>query len=755
MRLIAILALAACSASEQPAPVPLSEPVRAEAPLIQWVEPFVGTGGFGFGVGSTFPGPQVPFGMVRPGPDTRSEGGAPGFAHCAGYYYEDPLIAGFSNTRPHGMGIPEYGAVALMPTDGMTDAKVAPEGYWSRFSHDTEEASPGYYAVTLDDPNIRVELTAASRVGVHRYHYPEGSDPVVVMDIAHTLADEVTIDDGRIEILPEAQEIVGFAHFSAGYSNRFGGQPVYFAVRFSQPFVTYGVWQAGVRAEGETTRSGADTGGWIDFGEARTVEAAVGISFVDEAHARMNLDAEMPAIDFEGTRQAAEAAWETALAKVELEGRSEDDFRIFYTALYHSLLMPTLAMDVDGSYRGLDGEVHTADGFTYYTDFSLWDTFRTQHPLLTLLYPEWQNDMLQSLLAMARDGGFMPRWPLGSGYTGGMVGDSANIVFADSMRKGIAIDAIEAYQAMRVTAMAATPAGASFGGRRGIEEYQTLGYVPIGASGASASHTLEYAYADWALAAVAEAAGETEDHATLMARSGNWRNLLDPDTGFLIGRHADGRFEWDGDSTRWQDYYAEGNAWQYAWYAPHDLEGLAEALGGREALLARLTDFFERSELLGYNPVVPASYYWHGNEPDLHAAWIYAELDAPADTSRWVRWVIEQHYSSAPDGLPGNDDAGTLSAWYVFASLGFFPIAGSDHYLLASPLFSRAVVHLPAGDLVIDAPSAGESHVFIRSAQLNGAPLDRARLFHRDLAGATLSFDLGSAPTSWGTAPTE
>ncbi|MEM9195498.1 MAG: glycoside hydrolase family 92 protein, partial [Myxococcota bacterium] len=448
---------------------------------------------------------------------------------------------------------------------------------------------------------------------------------------------------------------------------------------------------------------------------------------------------------------AAEAAWESTLGRVELEGRNEDDFRIFYTALYHSLLMPTLAMDVDGSYRGFDGEVHLAEGFRYYTDFSLWDTFRTQHPLLTLLYPEWQEDMLASLLAMGRDGGFMPRWPLGSGYTGGMVGDSTNIVFADSMKKGLRnVDVATAYAQMRITAMGPTPEGAGFQGRPGIEDYLSLGYVPIEDGGWSASKTLEYAYADFALSHIAEQAGEADEAAALLARAGNWRNLLEPETGFLLGRNADGSFP-SVTPTQWEDYYAEGNALQYSWYAPHDLSALAEATGGRERFLERLTDFFERSDATAYNPVIPAQYYWHGNEPDIHASWIFSALDQPADSARWVRWVLDRHYSSAPDGLPGNDDAGTLSAWCVFSSLGFFPIAGTDEYLLGSPLFSRATVHLANGDLVIEAPNASEAHLYPASVVLNGTPVERAQLRHDALAGATLEFDLTVEATRWAT----
>jgi predicted alpha-1,2-mannosidase len=717
---------------------PLPEPRRAETPLIQWVDPFIGTGGVGFGVGSTFPGPQVPFGMVRPGPDTTASS-APPPNHCAGYWYDDPYIKGFSHTRANGMGIPEYGVVALMPTDGMDASKTSWEGYRAPFSHADEEASPGYYAVTFGDSDIRVELTATARVGVHRYTFPAGSDPVVLVDVGHHMAD-VEVLDGRVEVDPAAAEVAGFVTFRAGYSGRYGGMSVYYAMRFSDVPAAYGVWQAGRLFEGETSRTGADSGAWLGF-DATEVEAAVAISFVSEEGARRNL--EMPAI---------EAEWEEALGRVEVEGRSERDFEIFYTALYRTLLMPTLAMDVDGSYRGLDQEVHVADGFTYLTDFSLWDTYRTLHPLLTLLYPERQLDMVRSLVAMARDGGSFPRWPLGVGYTGGMVGDPADIVIADSWVKGVrGFDLREAYDLALVTATAPLPEGSPADDRAGIAEYLELGYVPIEAAGGSASWTLEMAVADFCLGVLAGELGEDEDRASFEERSGNWRNLWDEESGFLIGRNADGGFPDDVAPFAWQDYYAEGNAWQYLWLVPHDLEGLADVMGGREALFARLDTFFEASAAEDYMPVMPSRYYWHGNEPDLHAAWIYSALDRPAGSARWVRWALERHYGDGPDGLPGNDDGGTMSAWYIFSAAGLYPIPGTEDYLLNAPIFTRLVLRLAGGDLVIEAPAASERAVYITAAMLDGVALERARVPWDALPGASLRFDLGPEPSIWAT----
>jgi predicted alpha-1,2-mannosidase len=735
------------------ADAPLPDPEPASPPLVRWVDPFVGTGGLGFGVGSAFPGPQVPFGLARPGPDTTGADSAPGPSHCAGYWYQDVLVRGFSNTRPHGMGIPEYGAVALMPTVGLDASRTDWRGYRSRFSHDTEVARPGYYAVTLDDTDVRVELTATPRVGLHRYTYPAGADAVVLVDLGHRLAD-MEVLAGRATLDLEAREVRGFHTVQGGYSGRFGGLTMYFVMRFSRAPSGHGSWSAGALAPDGVEAEGPTSGLWLAFdaGVDPVVEVAVGLSFVDEEGAAANLAAEAPEVDFDRAAAEAEAAWEAALGAVTIEGRSARDFTIFYTALYHSLLMPTLASDVDGRYRGLDGEVHEAAGFDYFTDFSLWDTFRTLHPLLVLLYPRWQTDMVRSLVAMGRDGGWVPRWPLATGYTGGMVGDPADIVIADSWVKGVrGFDLAEAYALLRLTAMGPTPDGAPYGGRGGIAEYIDLGFVPIEAAGASASRTLEFAYADFALETLAAALGEAADEAAFDRRSRAYANLWNPDTRFFGGRHADGSFAADDDPHAWRDWWAEGSAWQYLWYAPHDLDGLAALHGGRAALLDRLDAFFEASAAEDYFPLLPSRDYWHGNEPDLHAPWIYAALDRPAAAQRWVRWVLDRHYGTGPDGLPGNDDSGTLSAWYVFASLGFFPIAGLDHYLLASPIFTRAVLHLAGGDLVVEAPTAGDGVLYVREASLAGTPLDRARVRHADLAGATLRFELSTAPTGWAT----
>ncbi|MCB9592452.1 MAG: glycoside hydrolase family 92 protein [Sandaracinaceae bacterium] len=725
-----------------PPPPPPSAP--ATEPLIDHVDPFIGTGGSGANdLASTYPGPLRPFGMVRPGPDTSAEGGAPGVTHCSGFAYADDYITGFSHMRMSGTGISDYGHVALMPVPAMEPSFVSQASSRSRFVEGSAVASPGYYAVTLERGDVRVELTATERVATHRYTFAPGAPLAVLVDVGHQPADNVDPVDGAITVDAAAREVSGFARLAGGYSNRFGGQQVYFVARFDRPFLRHGTWLDETVTDGGDSATGAHSGAYVELDPAdgEVVRVEVAVSYVDVEGARANLDAESTGFDFDAVRAETERIWEEHLARVHVSARYDHDVRRFYTALYHVLSMPTLATDVDGRYRGLDDAIHEVDGFRYYTDFSLWDTFRTLHPLLTLLYPDYQLDMLRSLSAMAVDGGAMPRWPLGTGYTGGMLGDPAAMVFADSWVKGVdGFDLRPAYDALRRSAMGT--ASERFGGRGNAEIYDSLGYVPIERAGGSASKTLEFAYADWALAILADALGETEDAAYFRARSGNWRNTWDPARQFFVGRHEDGSFAEYFEDDRWIDYYTEGNGWQYVWYVPHDLPGLAEMMGGRDAMLDRLDEFFTLSAGMRIT-ALPGFWYWHGNEPDLHAAFIFSALGDGARSARWSRWAAQTLYGDGPTGLPGNDDGGTLSAWLVFASMGIFTIAGEQDYLLGSPLLTRVEFTVGDGTFVIDAPDASDAAPRVREARLDGVALDAPSLPHSAIrAGSTLSLDM-------------
>jgi predicted alpha-1,2-mannosidase len=736
------------------APPPEARP--AVAPYAAYVDPFIGTGGVAFrDIGSTHPGPQMPFGMVRPGPDTGDmNGNALGFYHCSGYAYRDEFVRAFSHTRMHGVGINDFGGVAFMPTIGFTAATANARGLLAHMDKTRETASVSTYRTVLDDPRfgagreIQVETTATLRTGLHRVTFPSGSDASIVFDLAHAHPG-VEVREGAIRILPETREVEGSVLVAGGYSGRFGGVRFHFVARFSEGFASYGTWSpadamgaGGVLSESGTMRSAVDGGAFLRFTGERPVIVAVALSQIDIAHARMNLEAEARDLDFARAQTSLANAWEARLAQVEIAARSEDDFRIFYTALYHSFLMPTLATDVDGHYRGIDGAEHIAEGFTYYTDFSLWDTYRTMHPLITLLAPETQRDFNRSLLAMGEQRGTFPRWPLGTGESGGMVGDPAVIVLADSLLRGVDdFDVRRAYEIALRSGDFDAP-----GARGGMEPYLRLGYVTAQTGSASAGRTMEFAYADHAVSALAHALGESAVEARYALRARNYQNVFDPAQGFFVARNEDGTFL-PASPMMWTEAYSEGNAWQYLWLAPQDPEGLAETLGGRDMALARLTTFFVNSLPETRRGAAPPSWYWQGNEPDIHAPYLFALWGDQAGTSRAVAWARTLNFTLGPAGLPGNDDSGTMSAWYLFSALGFFPIAGTDTFIVGSPLVTHATLHLGSNELVVDAPNASDVSIHPTRVTLDGAVLTSAVLHHADLAdGATLQFEMVPAP---------
>lgn len=720
----------------------------APTPLLQWVDPFVGTGGIGFNdIGSAFPGPQRPFGMARPGPDgSNATGGAAGFLHCSGYHDNDTHVRAFSLWRLHGIGINDGGAGAIMPVTDFSMPRTSENGYRAAMREGTEHASPGFYEVGLDAPlggrgTMRVEITATEHVGLYRVGFDGASEPGFVVPLAHAHPG-VEAREGHVVLNPDAREIEGEVLLDGGYSGRYGGQRIFFVARFDQPFARSGTFVGDVASEGGTRADGVDAGAFVAFpASTASVRVAVAISYLDVARARASLDAETADFDFARVRSETEALWEDWLGRVEIEARSDRDFRLFYTALYHASLMPTLATEAGGAYRGIDGNEHVADGFTYYTDLSLWDTYRTLHPWVNLAYPEVGRDFVRSLMAMATDGGAYPRWPMGTGETGGMLGDPAAIVVADAWSRGVTdFDVAAALDLFDSTAFGDRPTGYS---RGGMEPYLRLGYVTTESGGSSASRTQEFAWADDALANLAAAAGRADEEAVFRARGRNYANLYDPAQTFFVGRSESGAFVLVPNPTTWNDVYAEGNAWQYLWLAPHDADGLAMTLGGREMALARLTGFFMESAR-ERRTAAPPDWYWQANEPDIHAPFLFALWGQPDESARWSAWAREEHYDDAPDGIPGNDDSGTMSAWYLFSALGLYPIAGSATYALASPAVTRAVIHRDAGDLVIEAPSAAPGVVRVTAFSVDGsARTERSTIEHGELDdGATLRFEL-------------
>lgn len=694
-----MLLLLACA---RPPDDPTADPIEPYDPIPE-VDPFIGTGGAGFEIGSVNPGALVPYGMVKLGPDTSGFGDIE-YLHCAGYYADDTELTGFSHTHGHGIGIADFGAVLLMPRTGFTAEMTSDRGRKVTFDPASEAASPGYYTVAWDDTGgrVRAELTATQRAGYHRYTFPSGADPVVVLDLGHALGGN-HVSDADVAYDPATQGIVGFERLQGSYSARIGGLQTRFAIRFEPAPIAYGAWtDPDVPEDGRaslTATGDVHAGMYFHFPAGTTeVRAAVGISYVDADGAAGNLAAEIPpGTSFDAVRTAAEGAWRDALSGVRVAGGTDRERRIFHTAMYHARQMPTRYDDADGRYRGNDDAVHTAD-FGYYNDFSLWDTFRTLHPWLILTDPDAQVDMGRSLVRMADEGGSLPRWPMATGETGGMVGTPADQVLAEMAAKGLTgWPEDEAFEYALAQSLGSTP-GTS---RPGISEYRELGFVPWEASGGPAALTLEYAWSDGAMAEWAERLGRPEA-ADLAVQAKSYANTWDPVRQFAVGRHVDGSFTADFEDTAWADDYVEGNAWQYVWMSPHDVDGMIAAQhgGDREAFLARLDDFWQRT-YSAEDTSFPDVYYWHGNEPDIHYAYLASLAGDRARTLPPVAWIRENRYDDAPVGLDGNDDGGTLSAWYLWSAAGLFPVAGTDRYALGAPLFDRTELDNPAGTTVI------------------------------------------------------
>lgn len=726
--------------TSEPPPVAAAPDVPFD-PTVE-VDPFIGTAAHGH----TFPGATRPFGMVQLSPDTRLEG----WDGCSGYHYDDTVVYGFSHTHLSGTGIADYADILLMPgVRGLEPAPVDPEHpFATRFDHADEDAGPGWYRVRLPEPGVEVELTATPRVGIHRYTFTGAGEPAVLLDLRHR--DEV-IEAWVEQVSPT--ELVGLRRSRSWARD----QRVYFAARLSRPL-------QGVTALGslETTVDPDEPGSgrprWQGSDLRLQLEPTpdeapllvqVAISAVDVDGARANLEAEAPHWDFERYVADAHAQWREALAAIEVEGGTPEQRRTFYTALYHSMLAPNLFEDVDGRYRGMDLQVHDSPGFTAYTVFSLWDTFRATHPLLTILDPPRVNDFVRTLLAQARTGGRLVMWELAANYTETMIGYHAVSVIADAWAKGIR--GFDAEEALRFSIAYADS------DRFGLPGYRAQGYVPAEQEHESVSKTLEYAYDDWCIAQLADGLGHTEERDRFLRRAQSWSNLFEPDYGLFRAR-INGGWAPDFDPREVDLHFTEANAWQYGFFVPHDVGGLVRRHGGPAGLERRLDQLFtEPSELAGRHQVDITGLigqYAHGNEPSHHAAYLYPYVGQAPKAQARVRQIVDTLYSAAPDGLSGNDDCGQLSSWYVLSALGFYPLApGRDDYVIGSPLFPRATIHLPGGaDFVIEARGVSADAIFVQSATLDGAAHAEARLRHGEIVGGGhLVFEMGAAPNpGWG-----
>jgi predicted alpha-1,2-mannosidase len=742
-------------------------PANDDETALEGVDVFLATGGEGFAYAALTPAAQVPLGLVRLGPDTTLGQIRPYFHHFSGYHYDDTDVLGFSHVHFVGTGIADYGHFRFRPIGGTPLAADArPSTLFTAYApmdKATERGGPGEYHVRLLVPDVDVSLTATTRAGVQNYvfHGEEGGGSVghLFFDVTSELSGQRdTVLGAEVTVAPDRRTLSGTLDYGGPYTGR-SPFTIYFSARFDPPpseVALFDDTDEGLDTE-VPTRSierGGRLGALLRFDGVRglPVRVTTGLSFVSVEAAQANRETEADGLSFREIVEAARTLWLDKLGRARIAGGTAEQRTLFFTSLYNLWRMPTRLDDVDGRYVGIDKQTHEGEGFAYYSDLSLWDTFRTLHPLYALLDVGAQRDVLRSLLAMGRHGGGIPRWPAATGETGGMDGDSANHLFAEGLLKGIdGVDYAAAYEIMKATADAPPGPGATVPGRGAVEAYAQYGYIPVESAGSGASQSLELMYADWALSRLAEGLGRAEDAERFRTRADGWRGLLDPESGFLVGRDAAGALVVpDSFVDHGTGLYTEGTAWQWRFHVPHDPEGLGDALGGPAALGEALETFFAESELgRAEGRVVqrlPDNYYWHGNEPDLHAVWMFALTDRPWRRDHWVREIQTRAYGADLEGLPGNDDGGTMSAWWVFSALGLYPQAGGDLYFLGPPLFPRAEVDLGEGAVLrIEAPGASVERRYVRKVWWNDVEVEGYTLSHAQLApGGTLRFDLRS-----------
>lgn len=720
------------------------------------VNVFIGTGGHGH----TFPGATLPHGMVQLSPDTRLFG----WDACSGYYYDDTSIMGFTHTHLSGTGIGDYGDILFMPVVGEKPliagtAENPDEGYRSRFSHEQESARPGYYQVLLQDDSINVELTATLRAGLHRYTYPKASDARLIVDMEPTIHGHqhpVT----QIRVVNDST-IAGMK-YTVGWAKR---HYVYFYAVFSSPF-DYKLY-SGTEYQSDSTSVTVNTAkAVISFRNLPAdgrVLAKVGISSVDEEGARLNVEAEIPNWDFEGVMKQANTAWNEALGKIDIETSDNDSRTVFYTSLYHAFIQPSLASDVDGRYRTMGHEIKQDASYTNYTVFSLWDTFRAAHPLYTIVTPEQNQAFIRSLLRKYDEGGILPKWELASNETGTMIGYHAVSVIADAMmKKQCDFDVKKALEACIRSSVYDTTGVTPMMDRQilngklmpvSIKYKNELGYIPCDKVGGSVSQGLEFAYNDWLIAQMMKEHNRKDLYDKYMELSRNYRNYFDPETKLMRGRLSDGSWitPFDPASVQRPSNYVEGNAWQWAWFVPQDVEGLMELVGGRKSFEAHLDTLFTTSSELTGDPNAAADVtgmigqYAHGNEPSHHIPYLYNYAGAPRKTQALVDHILRTLYHNDPNGLSGNEDVGQMSAWYALSAMGFYSFCpGRPVYEIGRPIFDKVTIHLSNGkDFVIQAKNNSVENKYIRSMKLNGEDLAEPRFSHFDLMkGGELIFEM-------------
>ena len=699
---------------------------------VQYTNPMIGTDF----TGNTYPGAQVPFGMVQLSPDN----GLPGWDRISGYFYPDSTIAGFSHTHLSGTGAGDLYDISFMPVTWPIKEADSPLGIYSTFSHNDEAASAGYYRVLLKDYNINVELTATERCGIQRYTFPEANSSII-LNLKKAMNWDFTLDT-HIEVV-DSRTIRGYRH-SMGWSPE---QHVYFQTRFSRPFDSFEMDTSAIITM-DKGRIGTATIARFNFNTHKDEEILVttALSGVSMEGAALNMEKEAPKDDFDYYYQQAVKKWDNQLGKIEVSSEDGDLKTVFYTALYHAMLAPTLYSDVDGKYFGPDGKIHQAKDWDNYSTFSLWDTFRASHPLFTYIEPERVNDMIECFLHFYEQSGALPLWNLYGWETNMMIGYHAVPVIVDAYLKGVGnFDAEKALEACI--------ASANRDDYHGIGFYKTHGYVPSDKENWSLSKTMEYAYDDYCIAKMAEAMGKSEIAETFYRRSQNYKNTFNPASSFMQPRDSKGNFMDNYDPEEYIEDICESNGWQYYWYVPHDIDGLISLTGGVERFGERLDSMFtyeptDRTKLPIFSTGMIGQYA-HGNEPGHHIIYLFNRINQPWKTQKYAAEVMRSLYTNEPSGLCGNEDCGQMSSWYVFSALGFYPVDPiSGRYEIGSPLFPEAKLHLGNGKtFTIIAHNAGEENPYIQSVHVNGKPYDKSYITHQMIMqGDTVSFEMGNQP---------
>ena len=733
---IAVLGLVACQPENT-----TKETTTPEKPLISYVDPFIGTGGHGH----TYPGATTPFGMIQVSPVN-------GLSHwdwCSGYHYSDSLMVGFGHLSLSGTGIGDLNDILLMPTTKEYDLSVLKYGrkeqypvnaqefrdmvpYKSKYSHKNEKATPGYYQVYLEDPKVNVELTASQRYAVHRYTFEKGADQSVILNLGYAINWDSPTETYLKASSLDASLLIG-SRFSTGWAEN---QKVFFAIKFSRPIIKMNLQEH----QTQTT-----SGQFFFDNSSEQLEVKVAVSSVSEENALANLEIDSP-IAFDTTKEAAQRQWEKTLSSITIETPVDSLKTIFYTALYHAQVAPVTFSDKNGQFRLQNDKIAQTEG-TAYSTLSLWDTFRAEHPLLTLLQPKVTADIINSMLAYYSVNKTLPVWTLYGNETNTMTGYHSVAVIAEAYLKGVrGFDAEKAYEAMKTTMMQDD---------RGLKAYKKYGYIPFNAGvDESVTITLEYAYDDWCVAQMAKALGKTEDADFFLKRSGAYAHLFDKETGFMRGKSTDGKWRTPFDPKR-SDHrentdYTEGNAWQHSWFVPHNVQGLIDLFGGNEPFVAHLEKLFtESSEITGDNTSPDISgligQYAHGNEPSHHIAYMFNVAGQPKKTQYWVDRILQTQYNTTPNGLGGNEDCGQMSAWYIWSSMGLYPMnPASTEYQFGRPLFDKVTMHLPNGKtFTIIAKNVSKDNKYIQSVKLNGKEYTKWSLSHQELlSGGELVFEM-------------